>query len=152
MVKTKRIAVQKIRETHRAMRSAWWVFLLIAVYSVLASRFLGTACLLASTTGLPCPGCGGTRAVFALLRGDFLLSLRMQPMLIPSAVILCVYFIGWVTHEKPPQFTKRLVLALMFMLAGAYAVRLLWMFPRVPPMVINERGILPRLIALLRRA
>ena len=35
-------------------------------------------CAIRDLCGLPCPGCGGTRAFYYLFRGDFLNSLRMN--------------------------------------------------------------------------
>lgn len=45
-------------------------------------------CLFHTMTGLYCPGCGGTRAVWYLLHGHFLLSLRFHPLVLYTAVIL----------------------------------------------------------------
>ena len=39
-------------------------------------------CLFHSATGLYCPGCGGTRAFQALLRGDLMGVLRYQPFFV----------------------------------------------------------------------
>jgi hypothetical protein len=48
-------------------------------------------CVFHQATGLHCPGCGGTRAVLALARGQWLLAIRSNPMLIlgvPAMLIL----------------------------------------------------------------
>ena len=39
---------------------------------------------------LPCPGCGGTRAVMMALRGDVGGSLRMHPLAVPGALLTIV--------------------------------------------------------------
>lgn len=47
-------------------------------------------CQFYTATGYQCPGCGGTRAVMAMLEGKFLLSLSYHPM-----VLFVVVFYGW---------------------------------------------------------
>ena len=44
-------------------------------------------CVLSSVVGIYCPGCGGTRAVIALLHGHFLLSVWYHPLVLYSVVI-----------------------------------------------------------------
>ena len=43
-------------------------------------------CLFHEWTGLYCPGCGGTRALYALLHGDLKTSLHENLLLIPAAL------------------------------------------------------------------
>jgi hypothetical protein len=50
-------------------------------------------CLTAAFTGLPCPGCGLSRAAFALLRGDLPLAFQLNP-LAPLVVPLSVVGFG----------------------------------------------------------
>ena len=54
-------------------------------------------CIFRSTTGLPCPFCGGTRAAHWLLQGNFARSLDLNVLAIPAltvilAVTLCIAF------------------------------------------------------------
>ncbi|MEI6674882.1 MAG: DUF2752 domain-containing protein [Verrucomicrobiota bacterium] len=48
-------------------------------------RALSVGCYFRRLTGCHCPGCGGTRAFFALLRGEVGLAWRMNPLL-PAGV------------------------------------------------------------------
>jgi hypothetical protein len=49
-------------------------------------------CPLAGTLGVPCPGCGLTRATMALLRGDLAGALRFHPLV----WLLAPLFVGFV--------------------------------------------------------
>ncbi|MDR3278233.1 MAG: DUF2752 domain-containing protein [Oscillospiraceae bacterium] len=142
-------AEKKLKKTLRAARSAWWVFLIIAAYTVFARYFLGSGCLIASSTGLPCPGCGETRALIALLHGDLAGSIRFHPLLIPSMAVLAVYFVSWLTREKTPRYARAMLLGLTLALIVTYAARMVLMFPSHVPMVINHRGVLPRIVELI---
>lgn len=49
-------------------------------------------------TGIPCPGCGSTRATLALLHGDILQALWYNPLAILVDVFLAVYLV-WYTVD-----------------------------------------------------
>lgn len=51
-------------------------------------------CPVYALTGLYCPGCGGQRAVRAMLHGDLLLSLYYHPLILPAALYLAVYLLS----------------------------------------------------------
>ncbi|MDR1821322.1 MAG: DUF2752 domain-containing protein [Oscillospiraceae bacterium] len=144
-------AINKLRKALPAVKTARWVFLAMAAYTVLGTMFLGSACLIYSTTGIPCPGCGGTRAALQLLHGDILGSLWYHPLLLPAAAALLVYFFVWLKHDKTPRWAGKMLAALGIALAAAYIVRMALFFMRAEPMLINERAVAVRLIHLLRR-
>lgn len=50
----------------------------------------GFPCLFQLLTGLYCPGCGGTRALRALLAGNLALSIQYHPLVVYMAVVLTV--------------------------------------------------------------
>ena len=55
---------------------------LVTVLALLAGSLLGWSlwpCPFAELTGRPCPGCGMTRAMMAMLRGDWGLVVRLHP-------------------------------------------------------------------------
>ena len=45
------------------------------------------SCMIRKIFGIYCPGCGGTRAVTAFLRGDFLTSFISHPLVLYTAVV-----------------------------------------------------------------
>ena len=66
------------------------------LYYFVLSRFLpGVPCFFSSILGIYCPGCGGTRAVKALLQGQLLLSLWYHPV-VPYTVVVWGGFM--ITH------------------------------------------------------
>jgi uncharacterized protein DUF2752 len=67
-------------------------------------------CPLANLTGWPCPGCGITRALLALLHGNLGQALAIQPLSPLIGLLLAVYlgggWLGYVrTGEPTPPWT-----------------------------------------------
>lgn len=113
----------------RGRPPAWaWVLLAWAALvaaGALLERFGGLAletCLFRRVSGVPCPTCGSTRAVLALLRGDPLGSLRASPLLW-LAGLLFMAVLAWRLRsgafprlEKPWQRRGALALGLAALL------------------------------------
>lgn len=48
-------------------------------------------CPLKEVTGWPCPTCGATRALFALVRGEFVAALALNPAVVALAALYAVF-------------------------------------------------------------
>jgi len=57
-------------------------------------------CPLFAMTGLYCPGCGGTRAVYDLAHGDILGALAMNPLFTLAVPVLGVLWVRWVMRLR----------------------------------------------------
>lgn len=70
------------------------------------ASLLGWGCPLQHFTGIPCPGCGMSRALFALPRLDFGAALRCHPMIyvLPPVVLYTLFgkkpLLGSKTRER----------------------------------------------------
>jgi len=144
-----KLQVEKIKSAFRSAAAAWWVVLIIVSYSVIAWLFTGTSCISASITGFPCPACGVSRAFFELMDGNFSASLHYHPLLIPGITISCAYFILWLTNEKMPRQTDKVLIPVIIIIITVYMARIILMFPDEYPMVYNENAIFPRIIRLV---
>lgn len=80
--------------------------LVLFAVSIVAVPFLGlvvlpklnlaqSGCIVWALFGAYCPGCGGTRAVNALLRGHFLQSFWYHPLVLYSVVLYFVFMASW---------------------------------------------------------
>lgn len=75
-------------------------------------------CILLHFTGIQCPGCGGTRAMFSLLHGDVATSLAMNPLVIAGYVAVAISLVGVLLERRGGQkVSKRL-----FWIAGSVAI------------------------------
>lgn len=75
----------------------------------------GIGCVWQHFLGIPCPGCGTTRAAIALLNGDFTAMLRYNFML-PSLPILLLYIIfdGQIFKNKSVDYAILSLIAVGF--------------------------------------
>lgn len=81
-------------------------------------------CAIRRRCGLPCPGCGGTRAFYYLFQGSFLMSLQLNPAVIFGVLcyfhFMALYFfrkhISWKTAEKEIPIQNYLYLAIVLIL------------------------------------
>lgn len=89
----------------RLSRHCYYVFLgiivvLFGIYSYLLSidlpitKIYPYPCILYSTMHLYCPGCGGTRAVEYLLKGDWIQSFVYHPVVPYTALLVGSYIIS----------------------------------------------------------
>lgn len=104
-------------------------------------------CPLVIVTGLPCPGCGLSRACLLLLGGEFFRSFRMHP--------LAVFWIFWVLYAAGNRYlcgrkvSRRMQRALMVLALATlilYVVRMLLYFPQRPPMAYTGGNLFEKFI------
>jgi hypothetical protein len=83
-------------------------------------------CLFHLLTGLDCPGCGGTRAVHALLAGDPLLALQSNAVVVLALPVVLVLFVRWtvarVRGRSAELHPPKGLLLVLGILVAAYAI------------------------------
>ena len=105
------VSDQKITVEKGLYKAGIAAILVMAAFAVLCFIFpaipdwlMTRECLVRELTGWYCPGCGGTRAVAALLRGDILMSLYYHPIVIYAVVLFAVFMVTQtleiLTHDK----------------------------------------------------
>ena len=84
--------------------------------------------------GIPCPGCGLTRATLALLRGDLASALAIQPAAL-IVLPLLAGSLGWVAvqyivtgRSTPPRWALGALIASFVALSFVWAARILGAF------------------------
>lgn len=91
-----------------------------------------TNCLFKMTTGLPCPGCGLTRAFLALLRFDLAASFFFNPLWPLVIIIGLVIFFG-PTKLGGKFLNSKIFWTVVFILViTIYIYRMLTVFPSEP--------------------
>ena len=107
------------------------------IAAVLLSRV--PLCMFARVTHVPCPGCGLTRATFALLHGDLWGSLHLHPLAILVSPLV-VGYVGfksvlyvvtgrwWSTERGIDRGSTRVTTALVVLMMVVWAARFLGAF------------------------
>ena len=75
-------------------------------------------CMFQMMTGWYCPGCGGTRAVKALLRGNLLESFCYHPLVLYGAAVSLFFFVSYLFYWKTKNSKYRLYLENGYLYAG----------------------------------
>jgi len=104
---------------------------IIIIFFVILLFFGGYACPIYNTAGIPCPGCGMTRAYKLFLTGHLSDAFRMHPLFwLPP-----IFFIK--------HFRKKGYVVLAGVLfIPVYIIRMATMFPDTPPFNYNYNSIL----------
>jgi len=128
-----------------------WKLTLLLLGFILVSFCLsvysgGSLCLSRTIIGLPCPGCGMTRALIAISHRDIIEALRLHPlslMLVPfgGTLLLSPFSIS----ARRFLEKRRLWQAVIAIFLVVYIIRMIMMFPSIEPMTLNEDAPLLRL-------
>lgn len=111
--------------------SLFWIVLYL-IYALIMNIFKLESCSIKLLIGLPCPGCGMTRAIICLLKLDFKGSFRY------NALWLILLFIVVVAILKKYGIFKKLYYSRVFWtLIGTtiltyYILRLIYVYPNEP--------------------
>ena len=113
----------------------------ICIAVLLLSLLGAIPCLWRTTFGIPCPGCGMSRAYQALLNGDFLLAWQQHPLfwLVPLVVGICIF-------KKGAWQSLWLWGVVGGLMIGVYLVRMRLLFPHTPPMDYSVENLLQVII------
>jgi len=126
------------------------IIALLGLYMAAAYLLTGTACVFKSTMGIPCPGCGLSRAYMACMALDFETAFFYHPLfwyLPPFALIYAA-----ICHKYRDKYPRWFIVFARFSLILfllVFAVRLVLYFPHTAPLDFNLKTPLARLVALL---
>lgn len=121
-------------KSKRILGSASFLLVLAAVIFV-----IGWACPIYYTFGIPCPGCGMTRALVALLQGNISLSWQYAPMLILSLL----WLLTWPLFKDKQKW----IIIWAAMTGVCWMIRMVLFFPN-DPMPINHGAFLMRILGI----
>ena len=127
------------------LKAALVFFVLLGLLYVLTD----TNCLAEAILGVPCPGCGLTRATLALLRFDFTKAFQFHPLVLLAYLDIALVSIAVITG-KLSKSSKNILIVSIILFIGVYIFRMITMYPDIAPMKPNPRSLLNQLMRLLK--
>jgi hypothetical protein len=116
------------------------------------SRTGPVLCPMALVLGLPCPGCGMTRALGHATHGLFREAFEFHalwPLILSYIVFLWIYQLVEVVRGEPPKLpTYKIGGAALVVLLGFWVLRLAWFFSHGGLAVMAHDNLLARLLRL----
>ena len=106
----------------------------VAVLDPAARSELSPGCPFRALTGLDCPGCGGTRALYALTQGDLGLAVQHNvvtvvalPLLVLAWAVWFAYRLGW--RDRPVVVSPSVAYGILTTFVAFFVLRNLPWFP-----------------------
>lgn len=109
---------------------------------------LDTGCLFRRLTGIPCPGCGMTRAFLAAFRLDFSEAFRMHPLWPLPVPVFLVSTLRTGSLFGSKRWDNIFWYGMLAVVLGLYILRMVLWFPDTPPMAFDHQALIPRLVQL----
>lgn len=131
------------------LKNYYIAIIFIVAYNIIVRAVFRAFCPFLITIGLPCAGCGMTRAIFQLFTGSFARAMSLNP-----AAPLWVIFIIWFIYKRYIKGTtpKSAMLWLGIVSAATFLIyiyRMINYFPSDPPLVYYRNNLLAKLINVL---
>lgn len=118
----------------------WWVVIFTGAWSLhrtgmfsaeTLAAYLSVPCPFEYITSLPCPGCGMTRALFSLVRGDLFSALAVNPSV---AILSVIVLISALPDEFLLKAGRRGIMIIRLSMGGALTgVLVFWFVWRLLP-------------------
>ena len=122
------------------------LWLSLALFTLIAWSVTGTSCTIRSITGLPCPGCGLTRALLQFLRGDLAGAWAMHPLFWLAVPVLAV-ILTFMIRDPAKLYSRKATtawigVAALFIIV--YLIRMVLIFPNTEPLTWNNQAFILR--------
>lgn len=130
------------------VHTAFPVLVVVVLIIILSNAILGKICALRMLAGIPCPGCGLTRAFLLLSQGDIKTATEMHPFWIPIVFVLVLFVVGRYFIENKEKrrkifhIIKLLAILIVIGMFALYVYRMINFYPDVEPMVYDKDNIL----------
>lgn len=124
----------------------------VVIFSiVLIMLIFNIKCIFKSIIGVPCPGCGLTRAWISFITGDISKAFYWHPLflMIPIlAILIFLYFKGSFTKYR--RYILMAIILIISLYVVTYIFRMITLFPYIEPLDYNSKSFISKLIYYIK--
>lgn len=126
-----------------------YVLFLVLGFSIILA--LNIKCIIRTLIGIPCPGCGMTRAWIEAINLNFYEAFKFHPLFLLAPILIILIIIrGKESTDKYTKYIDISIVVIIILFLGVYVFRMYRYFPSDIPMNINRESILFRIINLIK--
>ena len=133
-----------IKNVWSDIKNIKWAIFVIAVYWVIANFLFGQFCPMRIMTGLPCPGCGATRAGLMVLSLRWKEAMEMNPTVFLWIPYILFLFYQRYVGKKQPKLSNILLVIIGVVVLLWYVVGMALYFPNKEPFTFFDGNILQK--------
>lgn len=118
----------------------------LLIYMTVVSQIFGAFCPVRLFTGLPCPGCGITRAAVFLMTCRWQQAWQMNPVVFPVVAAALYFAVNRYLLDKEAKGMKWLIAVIAVLLVAVYVGHMIRYFPGREPYSYLPGNILEKMI------
>lgn len=120
------------------------------LYNLIVRNIFHAYCPFLIFTGVPCAGCGMTRAVFYILTGQIKRGMELNPAAPMWILFLICFFVERYVRGRAPKYIKVMLAMIVLITFVIYLYRMINFFPGNPPLVFYRNNIISRFLRRLK--
>lgn len=139
------------------MKVAVPVLLATTIIIIVTEAVMGKICPARMFLGIPCPGCGVTRAFALALKGQFREATIMHPLWIFLTILMVAFIVGrYMIEDKDKSdrlinILKKCFVILMILSVIYYIYRMIAWFPNRAPMLYEGDNLINNLSGKIKK-
>lgn len=132
------------------IKAYWKAIAAFIIYYLLMLHFFNASCPMVILFGLPCPGCGLTRALFCVFTLRWGNAFYLNPISFLIGIFLIVFFIFRYIYGKLPKWLIAFFWIIVVLLFIRYLYGLFNWFPNRIPYVYRRKNLFTHLLKYIR--
>ncbi|AIY83575.1 MAG: DUF2752 domain-containing protein [Clostridium baratii] len=126
-----------------------YVLFLVLGFSIILA--FNIKCIIRTLIGIPCPGCGMTRAWIEAINLNFYEAFKFHPLFLLAPILIILIIIrGEKCIDKYTKYVDVSIVVIIVLFLGVYAFRMYMYFPNEVPMNINKESVLFKAVNLIK--